>query len=151
MLVIGLIPRCRGGGGEIAPGIHCLHMRLITMEFCGDHVCTCMYVYCWCHILAVLMCQLAFWVLYQCLPVARYLKIKLKNYVCLTRKHTFKQLSTNFCTSIPTTAYQTFLFVSDSMKLSRSCSSDIYSILNAKAEVIFMTVYATRMNCWSSY
>ena len=38
---------------------------------------------------------------------------------------------------IPTTAYQTFFFVSDSMKLGRACSSDVYSILRTKTEVFF--------------
>ena len=38
-----LVPR-RGGGGEKAPGIHCLRMRLITMEFCDDRVRTYTYV-----------------------------------------------------------------------------------------------------------
>ena len=33
-----------GGGGERVPGTHCLHLRLIAMELCGDHVHTCMYV-----------------------------------------------------------------------------------------------------------
>ena len=131
----------------------CLHKLLITTEFCGDHVCTCMYANWWCHKLVALMCQLALfkWVLYHavlCLLVAGYLEIKLKNYLCLTRKHTLKQLSTNF-TLIPTTAYQTFLFISNGIKLSRSCSSNIYSILNTKAEVIFMMVYAIHMNHWS--
>ena len=40
-----LVPRRGGGGGERAPGTHCLRMRLIATEFHGDHVCTCMYVY----------------------------------------------------------------------------------------------------------
>ena len=54
-----------------------------------------------------------------------------------------KQLSTNFGKSIPTTAYQTFLFVSNTIKLSRACSSDV---LRTKAEIIFMMVYAIHMN-----
>ena len=51
-----------------------------------------------------------------CLLVAGYLEIKLKteqvasNECCLPRKHAFMQLSTNFGKSIPTSAYQTFLF-----------------------------------------
>ena len=32
---------------------------------------------------------------------------------------------------ISTTAYQTFLFVADSIKLDRACSSDVYSILRS--------------------
>jgi len=51
-------------------------------------------------------------------------------------------LSTNFGKSIPTTAYQTFLFVPKSIKLGRACSSDVYSALSTKAEIIFMMVYA---------
>ena len=45
------------------------------------------------------------------------------------------RLSTVSGKSIPTTAYQTFLFVSDSIKLGRACSSDVYSVLRTKAEV----------------
>ena len=55
-------------------------------------------------------------------------------------------LSTNFGKPILTTAYQTFLFVPDSIKLDRACSSDVYSVLRTKAELIFMTVYAIHMN-----
>ena len=36
--------------------------------------------------------------------------------------------------------------VFDSTKLGRACSSDVYSILRAKAEVVFMTVYAVHIN-----
>ena len=53
------------------------------------------------------------------------------------------RLSSKF---IPTTAYQTFLFVPDSIKLGRACSGDVYSILRTKAEKIFMTVYAIHVN-----
>ena len=48
--------------------------------------------------------------------------------------------------SIPPTAYQTFIFVSDSIKLGRACSSDVHSVLRTKAEVVFMTVYAVHVN-----
>ena len=48
--------------------------------------------------------------------------------------------------SIPATAYQAFIFVSDSIKLGRACSSDVYSVLITKAEVVFMTVYAVHVN-----
>ena len=59
----------------------------------------------------------------------------------------FMRLSTNFSKSIPTTAYQTFLFVPDSIKsLGRVCSSNVYSVLRTKAEIIFMKVYAIHMN-----
>ena len=57
-------------------------------------------------------------------------------------KHAFMWLSTNFGKSIPTMAYQTFLFVPNSINLGRACSSDVYSALSTKAEIIFMTVYA---------
>ena len=40
-----LVPRHRRGGGERVPGTHCLCMHLIAMEFRGDHVHTCTYVY----------------------------------------------------------------------------------------------------------
>ena len=46
-------------------------------------------------------------------------------------------LSTISGKSIPTTAYQTFLFVSDSIKLGKACSSDVYSVLRTEAEVFF--------------
>ena len=46
--------------------------------------------------------------------------------------------------SISTPVYQTFLFVSDSIELCRACSSNVYSVLRTKSEVIFMTVYAIR-------
>ena len=55
------------------------------------------------------------------------------------------QLSPDSGKSIPTTANQTFIFVSDSTKLGRVCSSDVYSILRTKAEVVFMTVYAVHV------
>ena len=53
--------------------------------------------------------------------------------------------------SIPTMAYQTFIFVSDCIKLGRACSSDVNSILRTKSEVVFMTVYAVHVNRLSSY
>jgi len=46
------------------------------------------------------------------------------------------RLSTNFGKSIPTTAYQTFLFIPDIIKLG-ACSSDVYSVLRTKVEIIF--------------
>ena len=58
-----------------------------------------------------------------------------------------EQLSTNFSKFIPTTAYQIFLFVHDSIKLGRPCSSNVYSVLRTKAEIIFMTIYAIHVNC----
>ena len=57
-----------------------------------------------------------------------------------TKEGTFTWLSGK---SIPISAYQTFLFVSDSIKLGTACSSDVYSIRRTKAEVFVMTVYAT--------
>ena len=56
------------------------------------------------------------------------------------------QLSTDSGKSIPTTAYQTFLFVSDSTKLDTACSSDVYNVLRTKAEVFYMTVYTVHVN-----
>ena len=47
-------------------------------------------------------------------------------------------LSTISGKSIPTTAYQKFIFVSDSIKLGRACSSDVDSILRTKAEVFLL-------------
>ena len=56
------------------------------------------------------------------------------------------QLSPDSGKSIPTTANQRFIFVSDSTKLGRACSSNVYSVLQAKSEVVFMTVYAVHVN-----
>ena len=41
-LTVALFPGVEGGGGERAPGTHCLRMHQRT---CGDCVCTCTYVY----------------------------------------------------------------------------------------------------------
>ena len=46
----------------------------------------------------------------------------------------FTKETRNFGKLIPTTAYQTFLFVPDNIKLGRACSSDVYSILRTKAD-----------------
>ena len=50
------------------------------------------------------------------------------------------RLSPDSGKSIPATAYQAFIFVSDSIKLGRVCSSNVYSLLRTKAEVVFMTI-----------
>ena len=60
------------------------------------------------------------------------------------------QLSHDSGKSIPAAAYQTFIFVSDS-KLGRACSSDVYSVLRTKAEVVSMMIYAVHVNHCSSY
>ena len=60
-----------------------------------------------------------------------------------TKEGTFTWLSGK---SIPITAYQTFLFVSDSIKLGTACNSDVYSIQRTKAEVFVMTVYAIHVS-----
>ena len=126
-------------------GKHCLHMWLIATEFHGNHVCTCTYVYWWRHKLAMLMRQLAF-CLSECysMPSSSWVpqekaqeRTGYLHWVHLPRKYTFLRLSSNFGKSISTTAYQTFLIVSDSIKLGRACNSDVYSILRTKAEVIF--------------
>ena len=113
-----------------------------TTEFCGDHVHTCMR----CHKFAVFSsCAVGVlfeWVLYcavLCLLVAGYVEIKLKkeqiasNEYHLPRKLAFMRISTIFGKSIPTMAYQIFLFVPNSIKLDRACSSDVYSVLRTKA------------------
>ena len=60
-----------------------------------------------------------------------------------TNKGTFTWLSGK---SIPTTAYQTFLFVSDSIKLGTACISDVYNIQTTKPEVFVMMVYAIHVS-----
>ena len=82
----------------------------------------------------------------RCVLVAGYLEIKLKtelvasNECRLLRKYAFMWLSTNLGKSIPTKAHQIFLFVPDSIKLGRACSSDVYSILKTKTEINLMMV-----------
>ena len=66
------------------------------------------------------------------LLVARYLKIKLKKEQVASNECGNIPLCSDFSKSIPTTAYQTFHFVSDCIKLDRACSSDVYSILENK-------------------
>ena len=58
-----------------------------------------------------------------------------------TKETYLSAVTHHYSKSIPTTAYQTFLFVSDSIKLGRACSNNVYSLLRTKAEVIFMMVY----------
>ena len=76
------------------------------------------------------------------LLVARHLEMKLKkeqvaSNECVYRGNIyFMQLSPDSGKLIPTTAYQTFIFVSDSINLGRACSSDVYSVLRTKAEVV---------------
>ena len=59
-------------------------------------------------------------------------------------------LSTDSSTLIPI-AYQTFIFVSNSIKLGRARSSDAYSVQKAKVEVFFITVYTIYVNHGLSY
>ena len=54
-------------------------------------------------------------------------------------------LSTDSSTLIPI-AYQTLIFVSNSIKLGRARNSDAYSVQKRKAEVFFITVYASHVN-----
>ena len=58
----------------------------------------------------------------------------------LLRKHAFMWLSTNFGKSIPTMAYQTFLFVPHSIKVEVGRAVMFYSVPRRKAEKILMTV-----------
>ena len=76
-MVGSLVPRHGGGGGERVPGIHCLCMCLIAMEFRGDRVRTCTYVYWWHHNIATLCASwCSVWVTFILgILVARYLKI----------------------------------------------------------------------------
>ena len=95
------------------------------------------------------------WVLYHsvlCLLVAGYLEIKLKKdqvppTSAFTEETCLVQLSTHFGKCIPTTAYQIFLFVPDSIKPGRACSSNVYSVLRTKSEIILMTVHAIHVDC----
>ena len=139
-------------GGERVPGTHCLRMRLIATELRGDRVCTCMYIYSWRHKLAALLCQfMCSWcsirvrfILHCSMSSGSWIprdkaqeRTDCLQWVHLPRKHAFMQLSTHFCKSIPTTASQTFLFVHDSIKLGRACSSDVCSVLRTKAEIFY--------------
>ena len=69
------------------------------------------------------------------LLVARHLEIKLKKGQAATNECVYRG-NVPLCgypRSIPATAYQTFIFVSDSItKLGRACSSDVYSVLKLK-------------------
>ena len=146
----------KGGENRL---VHSLCMRLITTEFCANHVCPYTYVYWWRHKLAALMsswrsvrvsfishCSLSSvsWV-----PRDKSLRTGCLQWMHLLRKRTFMWLSTNFSKSIPTTAYQTFLFVSDSIKLGRACSSDVYSVLRTKVELLWQFMLFT--STWSSF
>ena len=78
-----------------------------------------------------------------CLLVAGYLEIKPKkgqvaSIECIYRGN----ITLSDFDQITTTAYQMFPFVSDSIKLGRACSSNVYRVQRTKAEVIFMTIYA---------
>ena len=102
------------------------------------------------------------WVLYRtvlCLLVASYLKIKLKKGQVASSECVYRGnmplgsyppiLVIN--KSIFTPAYQTFLFVPNSIKLGKACSSNVYSVLRTKAEISFMMIFVVHVNHWSSY
>ena len=100
----------------------------------------------WCSVQVSLYCAVL------CLLVASYLKIKLKKGQVASSECVYRgdmpldSYPPILVKWIPTPAYQTFLFVPDSIKLGRACSSDVYSVLRTKAEVIFMTIYAIRVS-----
>ena len=77
--------------------------------------------------------RVSFYCAVLCLLVAGYLEIMLKteqiasNEYRLSKKHAFLRLSTNFGKSIPTTAYQTFLF--EPYSISRSASDEYTGII----------------------
>ena len=97
------------------------------------------------------LCSYVYWLMCYLPRDKTQERIGCLQWVHLWRKCTFMRLSTISSKSISTTAYQTFLFVSDSIKLGRACSSDFYSVLRTKAEVFFKTVYAIYVNRWLSY
>ena len=76
-------------------------------------------------------------------------RIACLQWVCLPRKHAFMRLSTYFGRSIPTTAYQTFLFGPDIIKLGRACSIDVYSTLRTKAEIFYMILWRFMPFMWT--
>ena len=82
------------------------------------------------------------WVLYLALLyllVDLNLEINLKKeQVASNEKNAFMLLSPNFGKSIPTTAYQTLLFVPDNIKLGRACSRDVNSVLRTTSWDNFM-------------
>jgi len=56
-----------------------------------------------------------------------------------------------YCKSTTTTAYQTFTFVSDSIKLGKDVAVVFTASKEQKPKLIFMTVYAIHMNYRLSY
>ena len=125
-------------GEERVPGTHYLRMGLITTEFRatvfirnnGD-ITNLLH---WCAS-SCAVGVLFKWVLYPavlCRLVAGYLKIQLKKEQVASidqgNMRAFLWLSTNFG--------KTFLFVHNNIKLARACSSDVYSVLRTKAEII---------------
>ena len=140
MIFLSLIPRRGGGGGKRAPGLDFFYHR--------DN---CVYAYVFVHILVMSLThhvKVAVGVLFDpvlsrtvlCLLVADYLEIKptkgqVASIKCVYRR---KVTLSDFGMLFTTTAYQTFPFVSNSIKLGRACSSNVYSIQRTKAVVIFM-------------
>ena len=142
-----LVSRHREGGG--VPGTHCLHMQWN----CGNRVRTCTY---WWHCkLTVLMCQLVFCCLYRtvlCLLVPQDKAQEWTSclqWVYLSTLWGYPPISVSPFLPLPTRHFS--LYVPDNIKsLGRVCSSNVYSVLRTKAEIIFMKVYAIHMNRWSS-
>ena len=86
----------------------------------------CQFMCSWCSV------QVSFISAVLCRLVAGYLKIQLKKEQVASNDQgnmrAFMWLSTNFG--------KTFLFVPNNIKLGRACSSDVYSVLRTKAEII---------------
>ena len=141
-----LVPRHGGRGGERAPGTHCLCMHpkkpvatvLVHVHWWHQNLPH------WCaswHFVWVKF------ILHCSMPSGSWVS---QNNECIYQGNIIPFCgNSNFGKSFPTTAYQTFLFGFDSTQLSRIPSSNVYSILRTKTEVIFMRVYAVHVNHWS--
>ena len=72
-----------------------------------------------------------------CLLVAGYLEIEPKKGQVASVECVYRgNITLSGFGQITTTAYQTFPFVLDSIKLGRACRSNVYSVQRTRAEVI---------------
>ena len=105
----------------------------------------------WCRKFATLMCQLEFGLsefyitFYAFWMMGMSRRTGCLHWVWNVSLRSYPPISVSELT--PTTAHQTFLFVSNSIKPGKhACSSDFYSVLRTKAEVIYDSYYAIHVN-----